>query len=41
MPTKHPKWQMGKKITMNSSTLMNKIFEIIEAQKLFNIQTKN
>ncbi len=34
---KHPKWQMGKKITIDSSTLMNKIFEIIEAQKLFNI----
>ena len=27
----------GKKITIDSSTLMNKIFEIIEAQKLFNI----
>ena len=28
---------MGHKITMNSSTLMNKIFELIEAQKLFNL----
>jgi len=34
---KHPKWKMGKKITIDSSTLMNKMFEIIEAQKLFNI----
>jgi len=28
---------MGKKITIDSSTLMNKIFELIEAQKLFNL----
>jgi len=34
---KHPKWKMGKKITIDSSTLMNKILELIEAQKLFNI----
>ena len=34
---KHPKWKMGKKITIDSSSLMNKIFELIEAQKLFNI----
>ena len=34
---KHPRWKMGKKITVDSSTLMNKILEIIEAQKLFNI----
>ena len=34
---KHPKWKMGKKISVDSATLMNKIFEIIEAQKLFNI----
>ena len=34
---RHPKWKMGKKITVNSSTLMNKILELIEAQKLFNI----
>ena len=33
----HPKWKMGKKITIDSSTLMNKIFELIEAQKLFNL----
>jgi 1-deoxy-D-xylulose-5-phosphate reductoisomerase len=34
---KHPKWKMGKKITIDSSTLMNKILELIEAQKLFNL----
>ena len=34
---KHPKWKMGQKITIDSSTLMNKILELIEAQKLFNI----
>ena len=37
---KHPKWKMGKKISVDSSTLMNKILEIIEAQKLFNIPEK-
>ena len=34
---KHPKWKMGKKISIDSSTLMNKVLELIEAQKLFNI----
>ena len=34
---KHPKWKMGKKITIDSSTLMNKILELIEAQRIFNI----
>ena len=34
---RHPKWKMGKKITIDSSTLMNKIFELVEAQKLFDI----
>ena len=33
----HPKWSMGKKITVDSSTLMNKGLEIIEACILFNI----
>ena len=37
---KHPKWKMGKKISIDSSTLMNKILELIEAQKLFNISNK-
>jgi 1-deoxy-D-xylulose-5-phosphate reductoisomerase len=34
---KHPKWRMGKKISVDSSTLINKVFELVEAQKLFNI----
>ena len=34
---KHPKWKMGKKISIDSSTLMNKMLEFVEAQKLFNI----
>ena len=32
---KHPKWSMGKKISIDSATLMNKIFEIEEARLLF------
>jgi len=34
---KHPKWKMGKKISVDSATLMNKVLEIIEAVKLFSI----
>ena len=34
---KHPNWKMGKKITIDSATLMNKILELIEAKKLFDI----
>ena len=37
---KHPNWKMGKKITIDSSTLMNKVFEIIEARNIFNISLK-
>lgn len=33
----HPNWKMGKKITIDSSTLVNKALEIIEAHYLFNI----
>ena len=33
----HPTWNMGKKITIDSATLMNKSLEIIEAHHLFNI----
>ena len=36
----HPRWSMGKKISVDSATLMNKILELIEAQKLFNIPEK-
>jgi 1-deoxy-D-xylulose-5-phosphate reductoisomerase len=32
---KHPKWNMGKKISVDSATLMNKVLEITEALKLF------
>ncbi len=35
----HPKWKMGKKISVDSSTLMNKGLEIIEACILFNINS--
>lgn len=38
---KHPTWSMGKKITIDSATLANKGLEVIEAQRLFNISTKN
>ncbi len=34
---KHPNWSMGKKISVDSATMMNKVFEVIEAQKIFNI----
>ncbi len=34
---KHPRWQMGEKITIDSSTLMNKGLEVIEAHHLFNL----
>ena len=33
----HPRWKMGKKITVDSATLMNKGFEIIEAKVLFQL----
>ncbi len=38
---KHPNWKMGKKISVDSSTMMNKVFEIIEAKNIFNIELKN
>jgi len=38
---KHPNWKMGKKISIDSSTMMNKIFEYIEAKKIFNLKKKN
>ena len=34
---KHPTWKMGKKISIDSSTLINKIYELIEAKKIFNL----
>ena len=35
---KHPNWKMGKKISIDSATMMNKVFEIIEAKKIFNLK---
>ena len=35
---KHPKWDMGAKITIDSATLMNKGFEVIEAKWLFGLK---
>jgi 1-deoxy-D-xylulose-5-phosphate reductoisomerase len=37
---KHPTWNMGKKVTIDSSTLMNKGFEVIEARWLFDISPR-
>ncbi|MBI5417961.1 1-deoxy-D-xylulose-5-phosphate reductoisomerase [Candidatus Poribacteria bacterium] len=34
---KHPKWKMGQKVTIDSSTLMNKALEVIEARWLFDV----
>ncbi len=34
----HPRWSMGKKISIDSATLMNKVFEIVEAKKIFNLK---
>ena len=35
---KHPNWKMGKKISIDSATMMNKVFEIIEAKKIFDLK---
>jgi len=34
---KHPNWSMGKKISVDSATMMNKVFEVIETQKIFDL----
>jgi 1-deoxy-D-xylulose-5-phosphate reductoisomerase len=34
----HPNWRMGKKISVDSATMMNKVFEIIEAKKIFDLK---
>ena len=36
----HPTWSMGKKISIDSCTMMNKVFEVIEAKHLFNLSYK-
>ena len=33
----HPNWKMGRKISVDSATMINKVFEIIEAKKIFDI----
>ena len=35
---KHPNWQMGAKISVDSATMMNKVFEVIEAKKIFDLK---
>lgn len=37
---KHPRWKMGKKITVDSATLMNKGLELLEAMFLFNVPSE-
>ena len=37
----HPNWDMGRKISIDSATMMNKCLEVIEAYWLFNIEPKN
>ena len=34
----HPNWSMGKKISIDSATMMNKVFEVIEAKKIFDLK---
>jgi len=38
---KHPNWKMGKKISTDSATLINKVYEVIEARKIFDISYKD
>ena len=40
MHFKHPNWKMGKKISIDSATMINKVFEVIEAKNIFNIPYK-
>ena len=37
----HPRWKMGRKITVDSATLMNKGLEVIEASWLFDVEVRN
>ena len=34
---KHPNWNMGKKISVDSATMINKVYEVIEAKNIFNL----
>ena len=38
---KHPTWNMGKKISIDSSNMMNKVLEFIEAKKIFGLKNKD
>jgi 1-deoxy-D-xylulose-5-phosphate reductoisomerase len=38
---RHPNWKMGKKISIDSATMINKVYEVIEARNIFNINYKN
>ncbi len=38
---KHPNWKMGKKISIDSATMINKVYEVIEAKNIFDIEYKN
>ena len=38
---KHPNWKMGNKISIDSATMINKVFEIIEAKNIFNLKYDN
>ena len=38
---KHPNWSMGRKVTIDSATLMNKGLEVIEAKWLFDVEVKD
>ena len=40
MALKHPNWKMGGKISVDSATMMNKVFEIIEAKNIFDTSYK-
>ena len=37
---RHPNWQMGKKISIDSATMINKVYEVIEARNIFNVNYK-
>ena len=37
---KHPNWEMGKKISVDSATMINKVYEVIEAKNIFEIPYK-
>ena len=37
---KHPNWKMGKKISIDSATMMNKVFEVVETKNIFSVSYK-